>query len=58
MLLPGRFLPRNKLMNFYLSQKDTMRAKFEALEIKKMKIKIPSTLVEKIRMNADKVLTY
>ena len=53
---PHRFGPRVQLMNLYLKQKDTLKARAAAKEIVEMDIKIPSPKVTAYKQMAQAVL--
>ncbi|HET9429767.1 MAG TPA: O-antigen ligase family protein [Chitinophagaceae bacterium] len=57
-MVPGRLLPRNKIINYYLNAGDTLKAKLEASELIKMKIKGVSPIIKQILENSKATLSY
>lgn len=55
-IVPGRFVPRHMLMRFYLDYGRNEEARNEARMLLKMKIKIPSNEVDRIREYAQQIL--
>jgi tetratricopeptide (TPR) repeat protein len=55
-MIPNRILPKMDLLKFYMKTRQYTKAKYWAKTICTMPIKVPSTTVDKIKMEAEKLL--